>query len=263
MSDHPEEPKLGASQEECTVGIDDDGEEAWDPFEQEEAGVTLDSRKVTAEDGMPSEHAPVQETDIPPLRRDTLICMADTTDFVWRDEWGDIIVHFGSEGVELSPNGDYRMRREDVERILHEHELELEVRDRVWVTRPGGARAHPGICNGWLRVDPIRPACRHYLRQCTQFSENAARKFTYRLCALRRTTEGAMMAIWDRGVWACDWRDPRHLESEAVWLDRFDEKLMSEGQRRKMLNLFEVLQPGEADRVGIEVGQPTATKDGG
>jgi hypothetical protein len=249
MSDE-KDLELGASQEDCAVGIDDDGEEGWDPFEQEEAGVTLGSRKVMAEDGMPSEHAPVQETDIPPLSRDTLICMADTTDFVWRDHWGEILVHFGTEGVERSPDGTYRVNRSRAEEIVRVNGL---ANTNLWKRiRLSTTHVAPRSDLDWVQVEPIRPACRHYLRQCTQFSEDASRKSTYRLCALRRTTEGAMMALWDRGVWACDWRDPPHLESEAIWLERFDEKLMSEGKRRKMLNLFNVLGDGEADRVGIQ-----------
>ena len=92
---------------------------------------------------------------------------------------------------------------------------------------------------GWVVVEPHRPPCRHYIRQRSQFSLNPQHKDYYRLCALRRTTEGAMMSVKDWGMWACDGRDPRDLETEKQ-IDDFDEMKEEQGTEREYINIFNV-----------------------
>jgi hypothetical protein len=86
-------------------------------------------------------------------------------------------------------------------------------------------------------VTPIRPPCRHYVRQMTQFEHNPEVKLISRLCSARRDRQGAFMSVRDRAVWACDMRDPPDLESTKL-LDAFDNKKVKEGQERTFNSIF-------------------------
>jgi hypothetical protein len=102
--------------------------------------------------------------------------------------------------------------------------------------------------DGWVEVEPIRPPCRHYIRQKSQFSLNPKHKEYYRLCALRRTTEGAMMSVQNWGMWACDGRDPRDPETEQQ-ITAFDNQKAEEGRQRKHLPMFD-FDPSKDDQSG-------------
>jgi hypothetical protein len=219
-------PDEGSPPDECVVGVpDEETDGLWDPFEAEH-DVELQSRKITQEDGMPGEAAGDASDDIPPLSRENMICMGVFTSFVIRDDWGDILAKFDASSAERSLRGRWRVKRglvaaiaatlpSDKKQALDDH---MEVNEYL----------------GWVEVEPIRPQCVHYLRQSMPYDKNPRAKKFFRLCTLRRSTEGAMMSVGDTAVWACEGRDPRHEPSERM-LERFDEEKIEQGKHRKML----------------------------
>lgn len=48
-----------------------------------------------------------------------------------------------------------------------------------------------------------------------------------------------MMSVKDWGMWACDGRDPRDLETEKQ-IDDFDEMKEEQGTEREYINIFNV-----------------------
>ncbi len=232
--------------EACVVEHEDpEGtDETWSPFDAEYEDVQLPvCQKVMGTDGLPHVHAPVQDgSDIPELSETTLVCMGIYTSFVIRDEWRDVVVTFTPEQVDRAPNGKWRTRVSTVRwAVPHDHPL----LHGIW-----------GLPDqAWVEVEPIRPPCVHYIRQKSHFEHNPAYKDQYRLCALRRTTEGAMMSVKDRGMWACDGRTPRDPVSEET-LDAFDRMKAEQGKKRVFLNIFNL------DAAQLEKDQTDATGTG-
>lgn len=231
MSDE-EGALAGASEDECTVeSADPIGAgvpETWSPFEAEYDGVELPVvPKVMGSDGLPHLNAPENRSDIPELSEATLICMAICSKFVVRNKWGDILAEFTAEEVNRAPNGKYRVPWELARKRLD------DVKEHV----------RGDYYSRWYEVEPIRPQCNHYIRQKSQFELNPEAKDFYRLCALRRSTEGAMMSLKDRGMWACSARDPRDEKTEAT-LDDFDKLKKEQGSKRTFLPIFNLTEGG-------------------
>ena len=162
-------------------------------------------KKVIGEDGLPTNAAPVAQSDIPPLSPETLVCMEDTSKFVTRDEYGKIISVWEPDKVEQLPNGKYYLK--------DEHTKKTE-------------------------VQPIRPRCQHYVRQMAMFDYNAAAKVHLRLCSARRTTEGTFMTVRDSAMWGCSMREPRDIETEQKCLDEFDAQKIEQGKNREHFSIF-------------------------
>jgi hypothetical protein len=234
-------PDEGSSPEECVVGAPDDGTDGlWDPFDAEH-DVELQSRKVTQEDGMPGEVAPDASDDIPPLSRENMICMGVFDSFVIRDDWGDVVATFDPDLVFRSLDGRWRIERNHVESVRDS----LRQTDEAvagWLDvymRLKGLRQ-------WVEVEPVRPPCKFYLRQAMPYDKNPRHKKFFRLCSLRRTTEGAMMSVGDTAVWACEGRDPRHAPSEGM-LERFDEEKIKLGRERTKVPIVATEPEDEKD----------------
>lgn len=200
----------GVTPEETEVSVEgeeEDGEE-FHPFDElfseyNPSQVT----QVMAEDGLPTQDASVVDSNIPPLSTETLVCMGDFSKFVIR-----------------SPSG----------RVTRELESSTEVKQM-----PDGTYCYEeGPGKFQVDVEPIRPPCRHYVRQLGQAGDNPELKMIYRLCSARRTTEGAFMSVRDTGIWACSMREPRDLESEKRHLDLFDERKIREGAQRTASSIF-------------------------
>jgi len=192
----------GAPEEEAyapAAGIFGEDEEEFSPFDElgdEYAGEAV--QKVLGEDGLPTIAAPGPMRDIPPLSPETLICMGDYSEF-------------------RSPNGDV-LSLSEVERAGGHHPSEWN-----WVKRGTD-----------LPVEPKRRPCRHYIRQLTQLERNPEHRQLIRLCSGRRTTEGAMMSVGERGLWECDMRYPA---SVVGLMDEMDEAKMRAG-RESPVNMF-------------------------
>lgn len=201
-----EQPKNEAEIDETVINDLEEADEEFHPFDEiREDYKPSEIKKVIAEDGLPTNHVPAQNNDIPPLSPETLVCMGDFSKFVIRDQWGEIIRELEPSEVLQAPNGDYFVRNP-----------ETKIR---------------------VKVEPIRPPCKHYVRQMVSFEFNADHDSIKRLCSARRTTEGTFMTVKDTKVSACDMRQPRDIKSEKL-LDEFDEKKVKQGQDRIFTSIF-------------------------
>lgn len=216
-----------------------DAETEFSPFELDDEFKPVPVYATQA-DGLPGNVVPETHSDIPPLSRETLICMGDFSKFVIRDEWEALAtlngkpdgkpLTFEPEEVDRAPNGKWRVTRRAA---FGDRELEGE----------------------WVEVQPIRPPCKHYVRQTSQYGLNAAHRKIYRLCAARRTTEGTFMTVSDVAVYACSMREPRHGDSEEKYLDRFDAMKIEQGKEREMVDMFDrTLRPDNQGAGGILAG---------
>jgi len=175
---------------------------------------------VNGPDGLPMRVDQTSESDIPALSKNSLVCMGDFTKFVLRDRWGDIIVSFEPSEVDRAPNGEWRVKTDTMlERAKLSIGRQRAVMEKLAAQRTDviGAIQNatdaqilvqmllpPGemgaLDHEWVRVLPVRPACKHYVRQQGSFSLNAAKKAHYRLCSARRTTESTFMTVRDTAM---------------------------------------------------------------
>lgn len=254
MSDEEERERDSAPPGEVVVEAEEEGDEDWSPFDEiQDDFKPRPIVKITAADGLPTNFAPVVESDIPVLSPETLVCMGVYTSFVLRGQFGDVLASFQREEVERSPYGHWR-----VPLALACERLKLAMgRLREFVTKHCESN-HGGECvpqddtvfmrgmlqslgynvnPTWVEVEPLRRPCHHYARQLTQFELNAQAKVMLRVCAARRTTEGAFMSLRDRAMWGCDLRQPPLADSSQE-LDRFDDEKMQLGHTRELLPIF-------------------------
>ena len=226
-----------------------EGEEDWSPFDEvQEDFKPRPVMKIMAADGLPTNSHPYTGSDIPPLSPETLTCMGDFSKFVLRGIFGDVVAEFEPADVERSPSGRWRASKQEVvEKMRMEiqrvrqygaaHDLPVHPDDEQVLSQLLAGIA-PGMAmnNAWIEVFPVRPPCRHYARQLTQFELNAQAKVMLRVCAARRTTEGAFMSLRDRAMWACELREPPAASSTL--LEEFDAAKMQEGARRECVPIF-------------------------
>lgn len=151
---------------------------------------------MNPEDGLPSPVLENVHPFAPPLSLDTCVCLADEREFVRRDTWSEIVKRFPPDAVEMTPGGRWRNKSDRME---------------VW---------------------PIRPQCRHMLRQLTDFSGDAQGVMLERCCTARRDSGGEFLSLRDAQMIACELRDPRDQESEEL-LRRFDARKIREGAKRR------------------------------
>lgn len=209
-----------------------------DPAEWAEYGM--------ASDGLPTVRAPYNPPYAPPLTTETLCCIADTSKFVVRDQWGEIIAELPPELVERTADGRYRAKIESVyrdaaEKIVRQVE-DLPLLPRIkrslalWVSysmrllrtqslreRPLGARH--------MEVEPVRPQCRHYARQATDFQDESDHMFMARVCTARRDDGGEFLSLRDTQMFACELRSPFDATS-AQRLESFDAAKIELGKQR-------------------------------
>lgn len=266
MSDDDQpEVRDDAPAQETEVPLEDsgDGEEDFSPFDEVDEDFKPGPMHLEiAADGLPQQIDKTTESDIPALSKETLICMGDYSKFVIRDRWGEIVAEFEPTDVDRSPRGSFRVKasaaierakltierrrkelREEAKRdaVVPDAKLDDDLIVLASVASKFGRSSKmvaPRYCREWFQVRPVRPSCQHYVRQKVSLPENAQHKMYARLCAARRTTEGAFMTVRDQGVWACDMREPRDTRSE-LQLDEFDAKKIQEGANRTHLNVFE------------------------
>ncbi len=240
----------------------DDAETEFHPFDEiHDDFKPSPAVRVIGSDGLPVTIDSTEKSDIPPLSPSSLVCMADTSAFVVRDRWGFVKMMVEPERVSRLPNGLWvtsrAALREKFARELEAYRESLAVKIEdddvaldhflsfvygVW-----------GFENDWLPLEPLRPACKHYVRQKLAFELNAQHQQFARLCSARRTTEGTFMTVKDTGVWACDMRDPYDAESSKQ-LDDFDALKVSQGKSREHLPMFGWRPKGDgesSDNLGI------------
>lgn len=249
----PEEPK--------GVGLDShrSDEAIYEPFNPGPLGVGM------AEDGLPTIEPPTGETHAPPLHPKTMVCIADKSSFVTRNQWGEVTAEFRPEEVSRAPNGDYYVsaplaltRAKDLTsetlaarcvpvsgKLGNYYVYEFDEDDKqtgVEIPVPGDdvnaagritllRHAELARKRARIRVEPVRPQCKFLRRQMTDFQDASDNQLVERLCTARRDSESFFLSLRDQQVHACELREPRHGESEAR-LDRFDDAKIKLGRER-------------------------------
>ena len=160
------------------------------------------------------------QTYVPPLSPETLVCMADARYF------------------RLLSHPDPRTADRELARFTVD---EVQCADgRYWVPYQAalarvGEEDHSLVSfnpqTGLCAVYPLRYACKHYLRQLTDFEGDPERKFLARFCTALRDSNGEYQSLRDTIVYACELRDPRDATS-ARMLDDFDTQLVQLGRER-------------------------------
>ena len=242
----PETRDDAASPEDATVPAEasEEAETEFHPFDDvtDAFGEPEQGRYVEGPDSMPAQVSQATESDVPALSPKTLVCMGDYTSFVC-DLRGKRFF-FAAENVRRHANGAWCVSAELF--------WEVAVEALPNSTKEDFLRRYE---KDGCAVQPLRPPCEHYVRQMTAFKFNAQHQSVARLCAARRTTEGTFMGLSDTGVYACDMRRPRDLESERL-LDEFDARKVREGAQREFL-------PMTATEAGGIFGPPVTPGEAG
>lgn len=246
----PEAPRDEASADETELPTET-GPEAdteFSPFAElsEEFKPSPAIRSLDGE-GLPVTMDQTTESDIPRLSPTTLVCMEDRSAFVVRNGWGEELLRFPAGAATRTPIGTWRIPWDDavtmsgdaIERYRAKYvgRLGNDADAKVFATLVSVEAHGMGRSGDWLVVEPVRPACQHYVRQRVAFELNAQHSEQKRLCAARRTTEGTFMSVRDAGIWACDMREPQDFVSVQA-LDDFDALKVEQGKNRTHLPMF-------------------------
>lgn len=195
---------------------------------------------IDPSDGLPRQAIPDNQDRPPPLAVDTFVCMEDKRSFVVRHSDGSILLSFAPHEVKRAASGDYYVTEDTYE----EHSGTKGVpNDLVINIETEDAYA--------AQVEPVRPACAHYLRVLTDISADRGRRFLSRSCAAQRSETGEYYSVGDAAIFACSMRMPRHLESEKI-LEDFDAVAMQESIDRVKVSSFDV--DAELDREASATG---------
>lgn len=230
----------------------EDAETEFEPFDEidEEFRPGPDVH-VMGVDGLPVTVDKTQASDIPRLSTKTLVCMGDFSKFVVRDQWGMVKFIVDASTVQRMPNGAWTVSGAALLELFRDSLIEFRKSKDISTDGPYGSSDEVvlerflhwsygdnfPIEDGMVVVEPLRPPCRHYVRQRTSFALNAQHQSQLRLCSARRTTEGTFMTVRDTGIWACDMREPFDLETVAE-LDAFDKMKIEQGKHVEHLPMF-------------------------
>ena len=260
MSDSRESDEARPDEAVIDGHASDDAETEFHPFDEiHDDFKPSPAVRVMAADGLPVTIDSTEKSDIPPLSPSSLVCMADTRAFVVRNNWGEVVFHFPPELVERAPDGRWRIPGARLVDGFRAAITELRSRMQWGETEPDAEDVWAVINDRglfdrrhqeFLLVEPIRPACKHYVRQKLAFELNAQHNQFARLCSARRTTEGTFMTVKDTGVWACDMRSPYDAESSKE-LDDFDALKVSQGKSREHLPMFGWRPETRGERSGV------------
>lgn len=150
------------------------------------------------EDGLPTPEVPTRLPLVPPLVLSTMVCLADRSSFVTRNEWGEVTRTYPAERVRQAPDGRYYVR----------------------------------VLYFWRRiVEPVRPQCKYLVRQMVDFTDEPEHQLIERLCTARRDEDSFFLSVANSQVHACEFRTPRDRTSQTR-LDRFDDAKIKLGKDR-------------------------------
>lgn len=171
----------------------------------------------SADDGMPAPSIQGNLPLAPALSPKTMVCMADTSEFVIRSKrWGGVVARFKPSVVERAENGDYYV---DVPTAIGcSTPWRVIVRMVDWRT-------------GRVPVEPVRPQCKNLARQMTDFQDLGDHQFVERLCVARRDSDSFFLSVRDGQYHACELRSPADPVG-VVLLDRFDALKIKQGADR-------------------------------
>jgi len=149
-----------------------------------------------------------------PLTLESFVCMGDESEYVIRDEWGDITLRLAPSRVRRDAAGRNWVFWNDLkesERIkLQDARLFQEGEQRYEVTA-------------------LRPPCTHYRRALLSFEGSQEHKHCERVCTAQRGENGEYVSLNSTPVYACEHRHPRDFVSEER-LRAFDEKIVASAQ---------------------------------
>jgi hypothetical protein len=203
---------------------------------------------IDPNDRLPVPVAPDNEDRPPPLAVDTLVCMEDKRSFVIRNSDGSVYVSFEPAEVQRAPDGRYFVSTARLMQTVNATYPDREVgggqsRENFTTFLYGSHCSMKAMVDGQLstvvQVEPIRPACGHYLRMMTDISADRTRRFLTRSCLAMRSETGEYYSVGDAAIFACSLRSPRHLESEKI-LDDFDALKVQQANERVAAGSFNV-----------------------
>jgi len=188
-------------------------------------------------DGLPrpASVATLSVTRSPPITKDVFICMGDFSVFVVRDDQGAVKRAFEPSQVVRLPNGKWCLQRDA---ITPEERTDL-LRGDLFASR-----------SVVVYVEPIRPQCRNYRRTLIDMPANPEHQYLERVCMAARDENGQFVTINDTRVYACELREPRHLESESK-LDEIDEKATAKAREETSEFDIDAALDAEGGRGGI------------
>lgn len=184
---------------------------------------------IDPEDRMPVPAPAANDDRPPPLAVDTFVCMADKRSFVIRGRDGSVWFAFDPSEVTRQADGWHTVSRALVEGKRGARITDFELA-AVRALVDGGIMAY---------VEPIRPACAHYVRMQTDISADRDRRYLARSCAAQRSETGEYYSVGDAAIYACSLRSPRHLETEAL-MDALDERDALKALEKTRAGAFDV-----------------------
>lgn len=262
-----EEDRDAATAEECQEPEADEGAESFTRDDElQEAFNPGPIARVLGEDGMPVPVIDDQLVDAhaPPfLPEKNQICHELAEEFVVRAERGDVLMRWPRDKVTRKPDGSYwadasegeptpaltkkaeRDGAQDAAGYLYVDSREEDV-DREQEPKQV------------LRVQPLRPACQHLVRQLIPPAASQAhvlkRGWMKRLCSARRSVAGAFLDLGEDEVKACSMRVPFDAASDAELVE-FDRELAEKSRNRTHHKMFNVKQDLENEDKPLEAFQ--------
>lgn len=194
-------------------------------------------------DGLPKPVIPSSLADAiaPSLSHENLVCMADESAFVVRDEWSREIARFDADSVLVR-------RLPDGRRVVQGYDLYAMTPSYLfafWYWLWGLVRALFGDphrlyvrqSGAWyapselVEVEPVRPQCRHYARQLQDFPQAEDALYNIRICTARRVDYGDFMSLNDQRMMACELREPS-IGNNRARIEEFDRVVIARGREQ-------------------------------
>jgi hypothetical protein len=168
-------------------------------------------------DDLPLARVPTHLPIAPPLSPKTLVCLGDKSEYVLRRaRWGEVIGRFEPSLVKTSPSGAFY----------------VGVLDAVAAAVPWLDIARlTDLRTGRVAVEPLRPQCRYFKQQMTDFQDNTEKQFFERMCTARRDDESFFLSLRDSQVHACELREPPDPDSTRR-IEEFNETKIMLGEER-------------------------------
>lgn len=199
------------------------------------------------------------DAHVPPFTHEMQVCIADLSKFVLRDRWGRVLAEFSPDEVKRTPRGHWvaetklaveriaaKLVQEGADATLIDKWKRLgtdveEVRARAWLS----SAERPRIDELFVEVEPIRPECKHYLKQLdpptpSQMLQGYVQGVMFRYCTAKRNVSGAFFGLSNKAMRACSAREPFDEANDAR-LRKFDSDLIDKSRDRVELPLFNLL----------------------
>ena len=189
----------------------------------------------------------------PTLDPETLLCMEDSSSYVLRDAGGNVMARFAPDEVDRTGSVPTVSRISALSHLAPRYPVP-RFRDTRRLRLAVGA-----LLDGpTVRVEPVRPQCRHYARQIIDFPGEAGHIMMRRFCRANRTDDGEYESVREALVFACELRDPRDSSSEDQ-IHKFDDDRVRAGRQRNKEHTFDVA--AELRRAEGQPKPPLADKD--